>query len=130
MHYHHGIVLRSSTMPLVYHAPEEAVVEAESSLTDRFQTTVPDVIRRALKLERRDKIRYVVRPSGEVVMQRATGAAVSHDPALAPFLDLLERDIAQHPERLRALSVELLARIDKLTNRIEIDLDAPLPDED
>ncbi|MFP3753395.1 type II toxin-antitoxin system PrlF family antitoxin [Cupriavidus sp. SIMBA_020] len=117
-------------MPLVFHAPDEAIVEAESTLTDRFQTTVPDVVRRALKLERRDKIRYVVRPSGEVVMQRATGVVVSHDPALEPFLDLLERDIAQHPERLRALRVELLARIDKLTNRIEIDLDAPLPDED
>lgn len=117
-------------MPLVYHAPDQAIVEAESSLTDRFQTTVPDVVRRALKLERRDKIRYVVRPSGEVVMQRATSAAVADDPALQPFLDLLERDIAQHPERLRALSVDLLARIDPLTRRIEIDLDAPLPDED
>ncbi len=81
-HYHHGIALRSSTMPLVFHAPDEAIVEAESSLTDRFQTTVPDVIRRALKLERRDKIRYVVRPSGEVVMQRAVSAAVVDDPAL------------------------------------------------
>lgn len=117
-------------MPLVFHAPDEAIVEAESSLTDRFQTTVPDVIRRALKLERRDKIRYVVRPSGEVVMQRAVSAAVVDDPALTPFLDLLERDIAQHPERLRALSVELLARIDKLTHQIGIDLDAPLPDDD
>jgi bifunctional DNA-binding transcriptional regulator/antitoxin component of YhaV-PrlF toxin-antitoxin module len=51
--------------------------EAESTLTDRCQTTVPETVRRALRLRERDKIRYSIRPRKEVmlnapVMQRPT----------------------------------------------------------
>ena len=45
-----------------------APLELESTLTDRYQTTVPDAVRRALKLGKRDKIRYLVRPDGRVVL--------------------------------------------------------------
>ena len=45
-----------------------ATLEAESTLTDRYQTTVPETVRRALRLGKRDKIHYTVRPSGEVVL--------------------------------------------------------------
>ena len=48
-----------------------ASLEIESTLTDRYQTTVPDVVRRTLKLRKRDKIRYVVRPDGAVLLTRA-----------------------------------------------------------
>ena len=44
-----------------------ATLEVESTLTDRYQTTVPETVRRALKLGKRDKIHYTIRPSGEVV---------------------------------------------------------------
>ena len=33
-----------------------ATLEAESTLTDRYRTTVPDAVRRALQLRKRDKI--------------------------------------------------------------------------
>jgi antitoxin PrlF len=33
-----------------------ASLEIESTLTDRYQTTVPDAVRRTLKLRKRDKI--------------------------------------------------------------------------
>ena len=33
-----------------------ATLEAESTLTDRYQTTVPETVRRALRLGKRDKI--------------------------------------------------------------------------
>jgi len=46
-------------------------LEIESTLTDRYQTTVPDAVRRTLKLRKRDKIRYVVRPDGAVLLTRA-----------------------------------------------------------
>ena len=39
-----------------------ATLEAESTLTDRYQTTVPETVRRALRLRKRDKIQYVIRP--------------------------------------------------------------------
>ena len=56
-----------------------ATLEAESTLTDRYQTTVPETVRRALRLGKRDKIHYTVRPSGEVVLTRvdATEDALS-----------------------------------------------------
>jgi len=41
-----------------------AALEIESTLTDRYQTTVPDVVRRTLRLRKRDKIRYLVQPDG------------------------------------------------------------------
>ena len=34
-----------------------AGLEVESTLTDRYQTTVPQTVRRALRLGKRDKIR-------------------------------------------------------------------------
>ena len=33
-------------------------LEVESTLTDRYQTTVPETVRRALRLGKRDKIHY------------------------------------------------------------------------
>ena len=50
-----------------------ASLEIESTLTDRYQTTVPDAMRRTLKLRKRDRIRYVVRPDGAVLLTRAEG---------------------------------------------------------
>jgi antitoxin PrlF len=43
----------------------------ESTLTDRYQTTVPDAVRKALHLGKREKIRYTIQPDGNVLMSRA-----------------------------------------------------------
>ena len=48
-----------------------ASVDIESTLTDRYQTTIPESVRRALKLGKRDKIHYAIRPGGEVLLSRA-----------------------------------------------------------
>ena len=37
-----------------------AHLEVDSTLTDRYQTTVPEAVRRALKLGKRDKIHYAI----------------------------------------------------------------------
>jgi len=102
-----------------------ALMKVESTLTDRYQTTVPETVRRALQLEKRDKIQYTIRPDGEVVLKRATASEVN-DPALAPFLGLLARDLAEHPERLQAVDASLVQRIQALVGSVEVDLDAPL----
>ena len=104
-------------------------LEAESTLTDRYQTTVPEVVRRALKLSKRDKIHYAVRPGGEVVLSRAAPAN-EDDPVLGQFLDFLARDVAEHPERIQALDAGLARRLEALVGEVELDLDAELPDED
>jgi antitoxin PrlF len=45
--------------------------EIESTLTDRYQTTVPESVRRTLRLDKRDRIDYSIRSNGEVVLTRA-----------------------------------------------------------
>ncbi|MFM8511430.1 MAG: type II toxin-antitoxin system PrlF family antitoxin [Betaproteobacteria bacterium] len=104
-------------------------LEAESTLTDRYQTTVPETVRRALRLNKRDKLQYLIRPSGEVVLTRAHSAQ-GEDPALLPFLDLLAHDMAAHPERLRPLSEGLAQRVRGLVRDTNVDLNAPLSDQD
>ena len=103
-----------------------ANLEVESTLTDRYQTTVPETVRRALRLGKRDKIHYTIRSSGEVVLTRAEDSK-GDDPVLASFLGFLARDIARHPERLKAVDAGLVKRLQKLVGRVEVDLDAALP---
>lgn len=102
-----------------------ATLEAESTLTDRYQTTVPETVRRALHLGKRDKVRYSIRPNGEVVMTRASAAG--EDPVLGHFLDFLARDMVSHPERLQAVDAELVRRAQSLVEGVAVDLDATLP---
>lgn len=106
-----------------------ANMEVESTLTDRYQTTVPETVRRTLKLGKRDKIHYTIRPDGEVVITRAASAE-DDDPVLGQFLGFLARDIANHPERLQAVDSSLLRRIQSLVDGIRLDLDAPLSEDD
>lgn len=100
----------------------------ESTLTDRYQTTVPETVRRALRLGKRDKIRNTIRPDGEVVLTRA--AREDTDPALSEFLEFLARDITAHPERLQSVDVGLMKRIRSLIRPVEVDLDSPLSADD
>lgn len=104
-------------------------MQVESTLTDRYQTTVPETVRRALRLGKRDKINYTIRPGGEVMLTRAT-TGEHDDPALAPFLGFLARDLAEHPERLHAVDAGLAQRIQVLVGGVEVDLDAPLSADD
>jgi antitoxin PrlF len=108
-------------------SPQE---EVESTLTDRYQTTVPQPVRRALGLRKRDRIRYAFRANGEVVLQRVSTEPAEEDPALTPFLALLEQDIASHPERLQPIGTELVRRLQDLVGAIEVDLDEALPDDE
>jgi len=106
-----------------------ATLDVESTLTDRYQTTVPETVRRALRLGKRDKIRYSIRPSGEVVLTRAESSE-GDDPVLGQFLGFLARDIASHPERLRAVDAGLVQRLQSLVGGIEVNLDAALSADD
>ena len=106
-----------------------ATLEVESTLTDRYQTTVPETVRRALKLGKRDKIHYTIRPGGEVVLTRAEPSE-EDDPVLGSFLSFLARDIASHPQRLQSVNAQFVQRLQSLTGGIEVDLDAPLSAED
>jgi len=117
----------------VHADPKEAAMagtlEVESTLTDRYQTTVPETVRRALKLGKRDKIHYTIRPNGEVVLTRAEAGA-GDDPVLDQFLGFLATDIARHPERVQALDAGLVQRLQSLVGGVDVDLDAALSADD
>lgn len=100
---------------------------SESTLTDRYQTTVPDPIRKVLGLNKRDKICYTIQPDGQVVISRADK---THDPILGQFLNFLARDIEKNPQHLQAISSDLASRVQSLVAEVDLDLNAPLSDED
>lgn len=106
-----------------------ATLEVESTLTDRYQTTVPETVRRALQLGKRDKIHYTIRPGGEVVLSRAEPAEEG-DPVLGQFLSFLAHDIASHPDRLQAMDACLVQRLRSLTGGIDVDLNGSLSADD
>ena len=83
----------------------KTTLELESTITDRYQTTVPTPVRQALKLKKRDKIRYTVQANGSVWLTRAEPAE-QEDPALAGFLDFLSRGMTAHPEQIRGMDPE------------------------
>ena len=105
------------------------ILEAESTLTDRYQTTIPESIRRALNLKKRDKIAYLINGEGKVMLSRVCQDS-EDDPVLGAFLGFLAHDIAAHPERLQAFDANLLNRLNDLVGDVEVDLDAPLPGDD
>lgn len=102
-----------------------ATLEVESTLTDRYQTTVPETVRRALRLGKRDRIRYTILPGGEVLLTRAAAAE-----GVGQFLGFLARDIVSHPERLRTLDASSVDRLQALVGGVEVDLDAVLSADD
>jgi antitoxin PrlF len=106
-----------------------ATLDVESTLTDRYLTTVPEAVRRALRLGKRDRINYSIRPGGEVVLTRVE-TTDGDDPVLGQFLGFLARDISSHPERLQAVDAGLVQRLKSLVGDIEVDLDSPLSADD
>jgi len=102
-------------------------LEVESSLTARYQTTVPAPVRDFLKLEKYDKIQYTINPDGTVMLTRVVE---KDDPVLGTFLDFLAHDMAEHPEQLQAADNALFERIQALVAQTEVDLDAELSPED
>ena len=104
------------------------ILVTESTLTDRYQTTVPDAVRKVLGLSKREKIRYTVQPNGEVLLSKAD--QLDEDPVIGHFLSFLAKDIASNPAQVSALGNDLANRVQSLVADIDIDLDSPLSDKD
>lgn len=102
------------------------VLRSLSTLTDRYQTTIPEPIREVLHLNRRDKIEYIVEDNGKVSLSRAE----QDDPIIEYFLLFLVNDIKNHPENITALNSTLYSRAKSLVSDVEIDLNAPLSEKD
>lgn len=105
------------------------VVEEVSTITAKGQTTVPKAVRQALGVGYGGRI--VFRVEGHTVTVHALPRDDAVDPALAPFLALLEADIAGRPANAVApLTPALAARLDALTGELEeVDPDAAIEGE-
>ncbi|MEE9355647.1 MAG: type II toxin-antitoxin system PrlF family antitoxin [Methylococcaceae bacterium] len=107
---------------------ETLPLSVESTLTDRYQTTIPDTVRKALNLEKKDKISYAIQADGRVLIARSDQQ--QDDPVLEKFLHFLALDMSHRPQHVQAVNADLLSRAQALIEDMEVDLDAPLSDKD
>ncbi|GAC17499.1 hypothetical protein GARC_0518 [Paraglaciecola arctica BSs20135] len=89
---------------------------------------MPSSVRQALHLEKKDKIKYAIQSDGSVVISRA--ASQQNDPIIGEFLAFIARDMLANPGKVEPLSASMRESVDALVQGVEIDLDAPLLDED
>ena len=106
-----------------------AILSAESTLTDRYQTTVPDVVRKALRLDRRDRLRYTVLADGVVQLSRLDESEAD-DPAISGFLNFLASDMTAHPQHFQPMTTALRGQIQQLTVGVHVNLTDTLSPED
>lgn len=102
------------------------IVEEVCTITAKGQTTVPKAVRQALGVGYGGRIAF--RVEGGRVTVHALPDEDTADPALAPFLALLEADIANRPANaVLPLTPGLAGRLEGLTGKGgEVDPDAPI----
>lgn len=106
----------------------QVAIEAESTLTDRFQTTVPSPVRQALHLSKKDKIKYLIQTDGSVFIKRVESE--DDDPVLDQFLTFLAADMKKHPEKLQPLTKKMRESVSTLIDGVDVDLNSVLSAED
>lgn len=93
-----------------------------SKITPEARTTLPMEVQTALALHPGDTLAWVIE-GDRVIIRRAptTTPAADEDPALVAFLNLLERDITAHPERLQPVTPHLFKRLCRATEGVQVD---------
>jgi antitoxin PrlF len=99
------------------------VIEEICTITAKGQTTVPKAIRQALGVGYGGRISFRIEDG--VVSVRAV-AEPDEDAALAPFLALLERDLAARPDAVAPLTPDLAARMTAATEGVSGDPEVPI----
>ena len=95
----------------------------ESTLTERYQTTVPNGVRKALGVRGKDRLVWEIRGDEAVVRRASAIEDEEDDPALEPFLRLITADIEANPERLQGIPADLYRRWIAVIEGVEVDLD-------
>lgn len=103
----------------------------KSTLTDRFQTTIPSFVRKELGLEKRDLIEFLKNDDGYIVLRRAEPdpAQEEFSPTLSAWLDFIAKDHEQRPEQIKAFTAQMRDQLYDLTQGVDIDLNSALPAE-
>ena len=107
-----------------------AVVEEVCTITAKGQTTVPKAVRQALGVGYGGRIAFRVE-RGRVTVHALPEGEGTADPALAPFLALLEADLAARPAKaVQPLTEALAGRLAALAAEVgPVDLDEPIEGE-
>ena len=91
------------------------IYQTESTMTSKYQTTIPEPVRSALKLKQRDKLRYSVLDDGSVLIEKLTSDIdEENDPVISRFLSFIEKGMEEQPELIRPASTSRYARYRKL----------------
>jgi antitoxin PrlF len=98
-------------------------IEETCTITAKGQTTIPKAVRQALGIDYGSRIAFRIE-NGAVTVHAAD--ATGSDPALAPFLALLAREIETPPDTIAPLPPDLIARIQRLTGDVVVDHDAAI----
>ncbi len=106
------------------------ILEIPATITARGQTTVPAAIRKMLALGKRDKVVFRGLSDGTVVIAKKETPAEENDPVIGRFLEFLARDMTNEPAGIRPVPKSLVSRGKALVRGVEVDLDAPLPDDE
>jgi antitoxin PrlF len=125
-----SLLVMADTLSLITksQALEEKLI-AESTLTDRYQTTIPDTVRKLLGLGKRDKIAYSVGSDGRIYLSSTKDE--ENDPIVEKFLDFLAREIEKNPQRVKPVTTEWADRLQALVKEVDIgDLNEPLSGDD
>jgi len=101
---------------------------SDSTLTNRYQTTIPEMVRKTLRLKKRDKIRYTIQTDGTVCISRKDQN--ENDTVLTDFLTFLANDISRNPKNVSSIGSDLVDSIRPLISDVDPDLNSPLADED
>lgn len=103
----------------------------KSTLTDRFQTTIPTFVRNELGLEKRDLIEFLKSDDGYIVLRRVEQKQQEGEfsPQLLAWLDFIAKDHNQRPEQIKPFTKQMRDHVYHLTNGLDIDLDSALPAE-
>ena len=123
----HEIVLQSREPAM---AKTAEILEIPATVTARGQTTVPAAIRKMLALGKRDQVVFRGLADGTVVIAKKETRADGDDPVIGKFLEFLARDMAHEPARIRPVPRSLVSRAKALVKGVEVDVDAPLPDDE
>lgn len=100
-----------------------------STLTDRYQTTIPAFVRKELGLKRRDQIEFLKSEDGYVMLRRARPEetpADEVDPELLSWLGFIARDQEQNPQQLVPLDEEFFSKARELVGEHRSDTDDEL----
>jgi antitoxin PrlF len=95
-----------------------AVLEKESTIYRKGQTTVPLEVRNALGVGPGDTVKFRVESDGTVLVRKAEE---DEDPVVGAFLAFLESDLQRRPQAVQPITIGLEDRLRGLTADIAID---------